>query len=324
MLIEVSSPCCLPLGLIRTREDQTGVLGVTLQHPPTDVFAEASTEFSVTGPMAHKGHAQARRFFAHHRREPRANVEIELAIPDMMGLGAETMLGLSVARALAWVCGLPTEDVSALARAVGLGPEHALAVWGFDRGGFLLVAAGRGDASGAIPPPLRRHPIAHSDQEAWAFVFLLPKVPLGTPETLEADRLAALLNAAPRLSAETGRLFDEALWPSLERDDLDAFAHALMAIQQLNREALADAGAPLSFTREEQVIFALFRDRGAAAWGRSPTGLALYALIQGASASVALRHHLSQHVGIYGGVVMAAIADNTGARHTVRETRPIE
>jgi len=107
MLIEVGSPCSLPLGLIRTHEDQIGVLGVTLQHPPTDVFAEAATEISVTGPMAHKGYARAWRFFAHHRREPRANVEIELAIPDMMGLGAEPMLGLSLARALAWACGLP-------------------------------------------------------------------------------------------------------------------------------------------------------------------------------------------------------------------------
>lgn len=73
MLIEAGSPCSLPLGLIRTHDHQTGVLGVTLQHPSTDVFAEALTEFSVTGPMAHKGYAQARHFFAHHRRAPRAN-----------------------------------------------------------------------------------------------------------------------------------------------------------------------------------------------------------------------------------------------------------
>jgi len=323
MLIEVGAPCSLPLGLVRTQGGRTHLLGVTLQHPLTDVFAEASPQFSVTGPMAHKGYVQAQRFLAHHRLEPLVDVEIELTIPDMIGLGAETMLGLSIARALAWVHNLPFADTLALARAMGLGPEHALEVWGFDRGGLLLVDAERHTASAEIPPPVRR-PITHSDQDAWAFVFRLPKIPAGTPETLEADRRAALLNAAPHLSAETGRLLEEELWPALEQDDLAAFARALMAIQQLNRQALADADAPLSFTQDEQAVLDLLRDRGAVAWGRSPTGLALYGLIKGASASVALRHHLSQHVGIYGGVVMATITDNDGARHTIREMRPIE
>ena len=317
MLIEVGSPCSLPLGLVRTKEDKIALLGLTLQHPPADVFAEASAQLSVTGPIAHEGYERAQRFLFHHRLEPRANVEIELAIPALMGLGSEAMLGLSAARALAWVYGLPTDDTLALARAIDLEPRHALEIWGFQQGGLLLVDPQQPDR------PFRHHPIAHPDNHAWAFVLLLPRIPPGTPETLEADRLTALLNAAPHLSPETGRLFDEQLWPALEQDDLAAFARALLGLQQLNRQALAEAGTPLTFTQEEQGVLDLLRDKGALAWGRSPTGLALYAIVKGATASIELRHHLSQHVGIYGGAVMATITANGGARHTLREIRPV-
>jgi len=317
MLIEIGAPCSLPLGVVRTHEGATRLVGVSLQHPPMDVFAEASPAFSITGPMAHKGFAYAQRFLAHHGLPQQANIEIELATPDLVGLGAETLLGLSVARALAWVSGLPTDDALALARAIGLGPEQALEIWAFQQGGFLLA-----DAQHLEAPP-RRHAIAHADHEqAWGFVFLLPRIASDVPETLEADRLKILLEAAPRLSPETERLTDEELWPALERDDLSAFGHGLMAIQQLNQQALADAGMSLPFTTDEQAVLDLFRDRGAVAWGRSLTGLALFGLVRGASASVDLRHHLSQLVGIYGGRVMATITDNVGGRHAVHEWRP--
>jgi beta-ribofuranosylaminobenzene 5'-phosphate synthase len=316
MLIEVGSPCSLPLGLIRTQDNRACLLGVTLQHPPTDVFAEASTQFSVTGPLAHKGYAYAQRFLAYHHLPQQANIEIELAIPDMLGLGAETMLSLSIARALAWVHGLPTDDAQALARAAGLGPQHALNVWGFQQGGLLLVDAQQ------LNTPLRRQPIAHTDQSAWGFVLLLPRVPPETPETLEADHLQRLLDAAPRVSAATERLLAEDLWPALEQDDLLAFARALMTLQPLNQQALTEAGMALPFTQDEQAVLDLFRDRGALAWGRGLTGMALYGLVKGASASVEIRHHLSELVGPYGGWVMATITDNVGARHTLHEMRP--
>jgi predicted sugar kinase len=321
MLIEVGAPCCLPLGLIRF-PDKTALLGIILQHPPVDVFAEAAAHFGVTGPRADLGYEQARRFLSHHRLEPRAEVEIELAIPAFMGLGSEAMLGLSLARALAWVYGLPTHDTPALAHAVGLEPEHGLELWGFDRGGLLLVAADHGAA--LETPPLRRAPIAHLDhEEAWSFVFHLPRVPLGTPATLEADRRARLLRSAPHLSVETSHLLEAGLWPALEQNDLAAFARALMAIQQLNYEALAEAGTPHAVTGEAQAVLDVMRDHGALAWGQCLGGLGLYGLVKGASASIELRHHLSRHVGIYGGVVMATITDNDGARHTLRETRPV-
>ncbi len=326
MWIEIAAPASLPLGLVRfedEREATTGLLGVTLQHPPVRLFAQPGTTLTLTGARADKGNEQAQRFLQHHGLGSGAEVEIELAIPEGMGLSSEAMLGLTVARALAWAHHLPFDDTPALANAVGLGPADALPIWGFDQGGFLLVDTTARDGQ-TLPRLVRRRALAHPDQDkAWPFVMWLPRLDPGVSATLEADRLAALLKAAPYLSAETGRLFNERLWPAMEADDLAAFAATLMAIQQLNYEALERAGAPYTLTADEQAILDLMRDNGALAWGRSITGLALYGLIRGAHPSIELRQKMMDQVGPYGGWVMASITDNDGSRHTVWDQYPI-
>ena len=144
-----------------------------------------------------------------------------------IALSSETMLGLSIARALAWVHGRPTDDALALARAVGLGPDHALEVWGFQQGGFLLA-----DAHQLDTPP-RRHAIAHDDKHAWGFVLLLPPIAPETPEAIEATHLRMVLAASAHISPDTERVVNDALWPALNSNDIQAFGQALMLIQNL-------------------------------------------------------------------------------------------
>jgi predicted sugar kinase len=327
VLIEISAPASLPLGLVQLASEagpKTCLLGVTLQHPPVNLFAQAYLGgFKVTGARADVAYEQGERFLQYHQLERRAEVEVELAIPSLVGLGSEPMLGLSMAQALSWLNNLPLDNTLALAQALDLRPQNALEVWGFAQGGLLLV-----DVSGAthfqsvshlITPPLRRYEITHPEKEAWAFVLLLPRIPNDTPETLETDWLETLLKAAPYLSAESGRVVTTELWSALENNDLPAFARSLMAIQLLNQEALTKAGTPLTYSPDEQAIFEIMQNNGTLAWGRSATGLALYGLIKGARASVELRHKLRHHVGIFGGRVMASITANTGASYDVSD-----
>jgi predicted sugar kinase len=326
MWIEIGTPASLPLGLVRfkdEREDVTCLMGVTLQHPPVQLFAQPQPSLTLTGARADKGNEQAQRFLQQHGLGSGSEIEVEIAIPEGMGLSSEAMLGLTIARALAWANNLPFDDAPALANAVGLGAEDALPIWGFAQGGFLLVETAA-TGGGSVPRPVRRCALEHKEQaEAWPFVLLMPRLGPNFSGTLEADRLAQLMRAAPYLSPETGHLLNDVLWPAMEADDIGAFAGALMAIQQLNYEALERAGTPYITTDEQQGMLDLMRENGALAWGRSLTGLALYGVVRGANASIDLRQKMTDRAGLYGGWVMASITDNHGARHTVWDRHPI-
>lgn len=310
MLIEIVSPCTLSLGVLRV-EGKTCLLGLALQHPPVNLFAQAFHDLKVTGARADEARRHAQRYLESLNARPEAEIEIELATPAHVGLGSGPMLGLSAAQACAWLRGQPLEEVEALARALAFGPEQALSVHAFAQGGLLLV-----DEAGKL---LRRQTIEHPTESAWAFVFLFPKTPPGTPPTLEEDRLRALLAAAPRLDSEASQNAIDRLWAAVESDDAASFATALMSVQNLDAEALARTGAPTTLTPEEQGIVAVMQENGALAYGRTPTGIGLYGLIQGDQASIQLRQKLQNHVGFFGGTIMASIADNHGARHTIKD-----
>jgi predicted sugar kinase len=320
MRIDIAAPASLVLGLVRFDDPAIPgpcLLGVTLQHPPVNLAAVRSSGLKVSGPRAEAGLAYLQQVQAAWGISGGLEVDIDLAIPTQLGLGSDAVLGLSLARALAWASDRPPEDTPALARALDLGPGHGLETWGFDRGGLLLVDAQAGPDG---PPVLRRRAeIAHPDKEAWAFHLVLHRPPDDSPETLEADRLASLLAASEHLSPETGRLVDEKLWPAVEADDIEAFGAAVMSLQRLNDEALAKAGVTRPVTDQMQQLVEAMKEEGALAWGVMATGLGQFAMIRGRVATQALRLKLIHTIGLEGGTAIATIADNQGARHTLKD-----
>lgn len=322
MIIEVGAPASLPLGLVRLEQDgepKTCLLGLTLQHPPVNLSAQAHGALNVTGARADVGYGQANAFVGYHQLATKALIEIELATPAHVGLSSEITLGLSIAKALAWTNDMPYEnvDVAQLAGSLGLHPRHASAVWGFKQGGLLLVETASGDEQ--LPRLLRRQEIAHEERNAWAFVFWFPRLAKGTPLDFEEQRLNELLRAAPHLSPDSGRLVTRELWPATERDDIVAFGRSVQTLHEMNLAALAASGSPQTLTKEERRVQDLMREHGALTFGRALTGLGHYGLIRGGDASRTLRKRLRDHVGFYGGIVMATITDNVGSRHVIRE-----
>jgi predicted sugar kinase len=295
------------------------LLGLTLQHPPVNLFVQAHDGLKITGARANIAFRQTRTFLQYHGLERQAEVEIELAIPAYVGLNSEVMLGLSMAKALAWLNDLPYEnsDLPQLAHAVGLAPRHALAARGFEQGGLLLVETE--SESGAVPAVLRRREISHEERDAWAIVFYFPRIPENTPEHLGEEQLRSLLRAAPHLSRQSGDLATGDLWQAVVNDDIGAFGETLLELQRMNHAALASAGRPWELASDEQDIIDLMRDSGAQAWGRCLNGLGIWGLIRGGDASRALRKTVRDRVGIFGGIVMATITDNKGAQHVIRD-----
>ncbi len=306
MDVELTSPSCLLLGLAQL-DGQICQVGITLQFPQIQLLARESPALAVSGARADLAWRQAAHFFQQQHLPPRAEIEIELAIPQFMGLGSAAMLGLSVARALSTLHALPADDAAELARAIGLADDEALEAHAFAQGGLLVVGE-----HGAL---LRRHAIAHQGEaNDWVFVFVLPRPPGATPETLEIDRRGALRAAARHLGAEMSSVITADLCPAAERDDIDTFAQALARIQTLNQAALASAGQPATLTPQEQTILDIMRDAGALTAGRTLAGLGLYGLIKGGGPSRELRRTLTERLGYFGGTVMASICENNGAR----------
>ena len=323
MLIEIGAPAMLTLGVVRfTHEDtvKSGLLGLTLQHPPVLMAAQAHKQCSITGARAHISRQYARRYLAFHQLTTGVEVDIELAIPAFVGLSSDPILGLTTARVLAWINDHPLEETVRLAQEIGLGPQDALAIAGFDQGGLLLVdhqsEQEKQDVSAMI---LRRETISHPNHQAWALVLVFPSLNDDPPETIEADRLATLWHAAPYLEPAQGKLALDQIWAAIESDDITAFGQGLRELQRINETALVQAGTPLPLSEDEQAILELMRTNGALAWGRSPTGTGLYGLVKGGQASADLQKKLSDHLGFFGGTVMATITDNRGAHHIIME-----
>jgi predicted sugar kinase len=282
-------------------------LGIALQFPQIQLLAREATALAVSGARADLAWRQAEHCFGYHHLAPQAEIEIELAIPQFMGLGSAAMLGLSVARALSTLHALPPADLAGLARSVGLAADEALESHAFAQGGLLLVGE-----QGAL---LRRRAITHPDEaDDWVFVFVLPQPPAATPQTLERDQRAALYAAVPHLGTEASNIITDDLWPAIERDDIDTFARALGRIHALNQAALARAGQPVTLTPHQQTILDTMRDAGALTAGRTLAGLGLYALIKGGGPSRELRRVLTERLGYFGGTITASICNNNGAR----------
>lgn len=317
MPLEINTPACLPLGLTYSN-GHIHALGLTLQHPPINLSALPASTLEVSGACFPLARAAAEKVLAHALKTP-AEIEVELAIPLLMGLGGEPLLALSTARALSELNQVET-DVTTLSQWLDLDTLAALETAAFAKGGLVQVNLGPSAPTGIQ----RRVAIQHQDNDAWAVVLYLPKPAAHHADELEAERRAALANAAPHLSPATATVVENHLWPAVERDDFLAFARALAELHALNSAALQAAGTPLTSTPEAQAALEVMQADGVVAYSQCLTGLGAYAVVQGAEASQVLRKNLMARLGYEAGTIMAAITDNAGctARHLNRNLPP--
>jgi predicted sugar kinase len=281
---------------------QPALLAITLQYPPVNLIVKPLNELSVTGARAPLARAQAQRWFESRNLPPKAEIEIELAIPAHMGLGSEPMLGMSVGRGLRDLGGL--KDLRGLEsehEAVGLGSEWALETECASSGGLQVV--------GTDGVSLRRQAIKHDDKNAWVFVIYLPRALSDTPASFELTHRLALLKAAQKTVVDV-----EPLWSALANDDLTTFAKELMAIQEHTTEALTKIGAPVVVSEEAARMLEMIRLSGGLAWGQSFGGLAVWGLVKGASLSQEARVKMRRVMGYDGGTITAAVTDNAGVK----------
>jgi predicted sugar kinase len=316
--VEIGAPAVLPLAAApwpTANRNRIAILAFTIQHPPIHLQVQSRTDgrLQVTGPRADIGRRWAERFLAQQKLPVAATIEIELAIPAYMGLGSAPLLGLAIGHALA---ALHDRSLSAaaLAEALNLPPQHGLAGWGFDQGGVLLAGTETA-VSSALPPLYQRQTVAHPDDAAWAFVLYLPRLATAPGYQPDRDWLAAYRQAESVWAKTAVSAQLQAAWDAVGQDDIEAFGTHLMAWQPQRQTVWAQAGLQQTEpSPDRQQLFALMAAEGAYAWGQSLGGEALYALVRGAEQTIKLRQALRRQIGFTGGILLATITDNQGAR----------
>ena len=320
MYIEFAAPASMPLGVLKldhNGEPKTALLSISLQHPPVHISAQKSDRLSITGPRAHIASNYAELFFKRHDLPKTGLIEIESAIPGLMGLGSDGIMGISIARGLSSLHGLTSEDLSISKNPINLGVENLGEIWGCARGGFLLIDLEADDFE--TDPVLRRTELSRPEGEGWAIILYLPNPPDGAPDSYEASLLKRLVRTAPKMTHSSGKLITDGLWPAVEQDDIEAFGEILMGFQRKVRAGMDELGRSAVENLDDKAIFDLMRGEGASAWGRCLTGYGLWGLVRDGEASVVIQKKIQDHVGYYGGRVMATIVDNEGCRSVEQE-----
>ncbi len=285
-----------------------GGLGAAIPSPSLLLeVARAGDGVSAEGPDSARAAGFARRFLAFHGLGGGARLVVHQRIPAHSGLGSGTQLGLSVARALAELHGLPAEPTE-LARAVSRGQRSAIGIWAFALGGFL-VEGGRRPGEDGIAPLVARFQVP----EWWRCVVAVPPGSPGLSGEAEAAAFEQLPPPAEREVERVSHLVLMQLLPALVEGDLSGFGAALSAVQRITGAWFAPQQGGVFAPGQGEALIREMAGWGAAGVGQSSWGPAVYGLAEGADAGLALAERCRDFLGGKGLVCEGGFARN-GAR----------
>lgn len=272
--VRVTAPARLHLGFIDMNGGlgrRFGSLGLTLDGIATTVRVRSAERLHAAGPSAERALTAARALCDRFGWPAGAELEIDEAIPEHVGLGSGTQLGLAVGAALARLRGhsLP---VRALAAELERGARSGIGIGAFEDGGVILDG-GRGP--GEQPPPtIARLPFP----DHWRILLILHRDGQGLHGKAEVRAFTELPPFPAERAGHLCRLMLMAALPALAEGDAGTFGRAVGELQRtvgdhfapvqggrFTSPAVADALAWL----ESQGIPGV----GQSSWG--PTGFAI-------------------------------------------------
>jgi beta-ribofuranosylaminobenzene 5'-phosphate synthase len=193
------------------------------------------------------------------------------AIPEHIGLGSGTQLGLAIAAALAAALGRPS-DARTLAPLVERGARSGIGIGAFDLGGFL-VDGGKGEIE--APAPI----IARAEFPAeWRVVLIFDSARRGLSGDAERSAFRDLPPFPAEAAAHLCHVALLRLLPGLVERDFTAVAQSVGEINARVGDHFAPAqGGRYANARVAEIIAYLaaagFAGVGQSSWG--PTGFAL-------------------------------------------------
>jgi beta-RFAP synthase len=279
-----------------------GGLGAAIPCPSLRLEATLAERLTAEGPDAERALEFAGRFLAYHHLTGGAQLKVHRAIPSHSGLGSGTQLGLSVARALADLYGLP-HDVLELAQATARGRRSAIGTWAFALGGFI-VEGGKRPESGNIAPLLARFTIPST----WRYVVAVPAGGRGLSGEAETKAFEELPAPSDREVERVSHLVLMQLLPSLVEGDLPSFGEALSLVQRITGGWFAAQQGGVFAPGPTEELVSRMADWGACGVGQSSWGPAAYGLIEDPDAATGLAQRVRGFLGSSGEVFTGSFA----------------
>jgi beta-ribofuranosylaminobenzene 5'-phosphate synthase len=267
-----------------------GSIGVSLDHPATELHAWIADQFTAEGPNASRVLDIARKLAQALQLQGGMHVAVQQAIPEHAGLGSGTQMSLAVGLALSELhgLGLQAEDV---ARLTGRGARSGIGVGGFASGG-VIIDGGRGPNT--LVPPV----IAHADfPEAWRILLIMDRTHRGVHGTEEVEAFRNL-PIFPATTAE--RLCRHVLMqalPALAEHDLTEFGKAIRELQERTGDHFAPVQGGRYASRRVAGVLQWLDEYGAPCSGQSSWGPTGFAICENETAAQDLMMAIQTHFG---------------------------
>ncbi len=275
-IVSVTAPARLHLGFLDlngSRGRRFGSVGMALDRPSIALTARRAASLAIAGSQARR----ATRFAAAMRERYHLPDDFELHIasdiPEHIGLGSGTQLGIAVGVALARLYRRDTA-VREIAAVAQRGQRSGIGAGAFEFGGFL-VDGGKGVSD--EPPPI----IARIDfPEDWRIVLVLERASRGLHGEVETAAFQSLPEFPETMASRLCRLMMMQALPALAESDFETFGSAIGELQRLTGDYFAPAqGGRFASPTVAEALAWIERQGipgvGQSSWG--PTGFAIVA-----------------------------------------------
>lgn len=289
--IEIAAPARLHLGFLDLNGGlgrRFGSLGLTIDGISTRLVMRRAERAETSGPSA----ARAMQYLIHAATalglSDAVSIEIEHAIPEHVGLGSGTQLGLAVATGLTRLDGIPRPTPS-LAEIVERGARSGIGIAAFDHGGFLVDGGRRAD--GGTPPLISRLAFP----SAWRLVLIFDRDTNGLHGDGERAAFTALPPMEEAIAANLCRVLVMQLLPGVADAEFTVVSEALAEIQMRVGDHFAAAQGGRFASARVSGILAWLRGQGVIGLGQTSWGPTGFALVDSAGRASEIETDLRRH-----------------------------
>ena len=274
--VSVDTPARLHLGFLDMNADlgrKYGSLGLCIENIQTRLSVTESHRISAEGPAAERAVRMAENLIETLRLSGGVHIQIDEAIPEHVGLGSGTQLGLAVGTAICRLKGEPT-PLRNIARILGRGDRSGIGIGSFSHGGFLVDG---GRSSETDVPPL----IAQMQMpEDWRILLIFDRENTGVHGAAEISAFKNIEVMSDTVSAEICRLLLMRVLPAIAEKDCQSFGAGITRIQEHIGDYFSNWQGGRYSSEKVAEVLSWVQNYGSTGYGQSswgPTGFAIFA-----------------------------------------------